>query len=54
MNIKQAWNFYGNSREFVDWCFEQKYDYFIKADNRHESGWFWSKGKNPRQYKFNY
>lgn len=55
MNIIQAWIRFGNGREFVDWCFSQKYDYFIKiGPGKHESGWFWSKGKKPKQYKFNY
>lgn len=54
MKINKAWNRFGNSKEFVDWCFENKYDYFIVCEGKHEHGWFWSKGRIPKQYKFNY
>lgn len=53
MNIRQAFNQL-STKNFVNWCFDRKYDYFIKISGNNESGWFWSKGKNPRQYKFNY
>jgi hypothetical protein len=40
--------------EFVSWAIKNGYDYFIKTGGNNESGWVWSKGSNPRQYKFNH
>lgn len=53
MNIKQAFNTFGNSKEFVDYCMKQGYSYFIKIEGKNEQGWIWNRN-GTKQYKFNY
>lgn len=53
MKISQAFNQL-TQKDFVDWALKHKYDYFIKIEGSRESGWVWSKGANPKQYRFDY
>jgi hypothetical protein len=53
MKINTAFNTLSGV-EFVSWAIKNGYDYFIKTGGNNESGWVWSKGSNPRQYKFNH